>query len=94
MHILEEICDGDRLHYELTRELLHVEKQLRMKARRAGLYKRLEEAFRKHYYTDKDDATEWALRKRDAIAAAHEGEYGQLTLFSDSDPNAPQGSNQ
>jgi DNA sulfur modification protein DndC len=36
MHELEEICAGDRLHYELTRELLSLTHQQRTRARRAG----------------------------------------------------------
>jgi len=53
---LEELCEGDRLHYELTRELLSLTQQQRTTARRAGLYDQLEKAFRRHFYVDREDA--------------------------------------
>ena len=56
MRELEELCTGDRLHYELTRELLSLTQQQRTMARRAGLFDRLEKAFRRHFYDDREDA--------------------------------------
>lgn len=56
MRELEELCAGDRLHYELTRELLSLTQQQRTTARRAGLYDQLEKAFRRHFYDDREDA--------------------------------------
>jgi DNA sulfur modification protein DndC len=56
MRELEELCTGDRLHYELTRELLSLTQQQRTMARRAGLFDRLEKAFRRHFYDDRADA--------------------------------------
>jgi DNA sulfur modification protein DndC len=56
MRELEELCAGDRLHYELTRELLSLTQQQRTTARRAGLYDQLEKAFRRHFYDDRKDA--------------------------------------
>jgi DNA sulfur modification protein DndC len=63
--LLEELCDGDRLHYELTRELLDVERRFRTMTRRSGLFDAMEGAFRRHYFTDEDDAIEFARRRRD-----------------------------
>ena len=73
MQILNEICGGDRLHYELTRELLSVERQLRAHARRAGLFEQLEKSFRRNYYDDANDAIATARRYAGARAAAGEG---------------------
>jgi len=56
MHDLEEICRGDRLHYELTRELLSLTRQQRTSARRSGLFEQLEKSFRKYFYDDREDA--------------------------------------
>ena len=78
MALLHEACGDDRLHYELTRELLSVERQQRSQGRRAGLYDRLDKTFRKHFFRDKADATDYARRRlRDKKAA----EAGQLALF-------------
>jgi DNA sulfur modification protein DndC len=56
MSQLAEICGGDRLHYELSRELLSLTRQQRNAARRAGVFEKLEKAFTKHFYDDKADA--------------------------------------
>jgi DNA sulfur modification protein DndC len=61
--LLRQLCDGSELHYELLRELLDVERRYRTLARRAGLFDRLEKAFRRNFYEDAGDATEFALRK-------------------------------
>jgi DNA sulfur modification protein DndC len=53
---LAAICDGDRLHYELSRELLSLTRQQRNAARRAGLFEKLEKTFSKHFYDDEADA--------------------------------------
>lgn len=74
MLVLREACGGDRLHYEMTRELLSVERQLRAHARRAGLFDQLEKSIRRHYYDDKDDATEMARRHAQAHSAAGQGQ--------------------
>lgn len=53
---LKEICEGDRLHYELSRELLSLTRQQRNSARRAGLFDKFEKTFSKHFYEDEADA--------------------------------------
>lgn len=63
MKELEALCDGDRLHYELTRELLSVERQERSQGRRAKLYEKLEKSFRKHFYENEKDATAYAQKR-------------------------------
>ncbi|MFE5257687.1 DNA phosphorothioation system sulfurtransferase DndC [Streptomyces coelicoflavus] len=64
MEILKEICDGDPLHYDMVRELLSVERKYRTMTRRAGLFQALEEAVKKGYYEDHDDALAFAQRKK------------------------------
>jgi DNA sulfur modification protein DndC len=72
---LQEICKGDRLHYELSRELLSLTRQQRSSARRAGLFEKLEKTFTKHFYDDEADALNRAKtisderqRRRDGLA--------------------------
>lgn len=56
MKELAELCGSDRLHYELTRELLSLTGQQRSLGRRAGLFEQLEKTFKRHFYDDKEDA--------------------------------------
>jgi len=65
MNVLAEICGNDRLHYELTRELLSITRQQRTTSRRAGLHERLEKTFSRHFYDDKQDALSRAQRMAD-----------------------------
>jgi DNA sulfur modification protein DndC len=65
---LKEICEEDRLHYELSRELLSLTRQQRSSARRAGLFEKLEKTFSKHFYEDEEDA----LGRARKIAAERE----------------------
>lgn len=60
MSELKELCGEDRLHYELTRELLSTTRQQQSSARRAGLYQQLEKTFKKHFYDDEADAVDRA----------------------------------
>lgn len=56
MSELKELCGENRLHYELTRELLSTTRQQQSSARRSGLYQQLEKTFKKHFYEDEADA--------------------------------------
>jgi DNA sulfur modification protein DndC len=67
MAILHEICGSDDLHFQLTRELLDVERQHRSMARRAGLFKALEQALRRGFYENAEDAEQRALSRRSAL---------------------------
>lgn len=62
--VLEEACEDDRVHYELTRELLDVERRFRTMTRRAGLFDALEAAFKRGFFEDEDDAIEYARQMR------------------------------
>ncbi|RVU18490.1 DNA phosphorothioation system sulfurtransferase DndC [Methylobacterium oryzihabitans] len=64
IQLLRDLCDDDTLHFELTRELLDVERQHRSMARRAGLFKALEQALRRGSYDDANEAEDLALRRR------------------------------
>lgn len=68
--VLRELCGDDTLHYELTRELLDVERQFRTMTRRSGLFAALESAFRRGYFDDADDAVDFARRRRGGLPAS------------------------
>lgn len=70
MDILKEICGDDRLHFEMTRELLDVERKYRTMARRAGLFDDLESAFKKSFYEGKEEAVKHAGEKSKALEEA------------------------
>lgn len=77
MKLLKEICGEDEIHFELTRELIDVERRFRTLARRAGLYEALESALRRGFYTSAEDAAELARERRalkTEIVAPHENQ--------------------
>ncbi len=78
--LLAEICGEDRLHYELVRGMLDVERRYRLMTRRAGLFDALEKEIKKAFYENEDDAIDRATKRRDAMEAAKEGDY-QLSLI-------------
>jgi DNA sulfur modification protein DndC len=75
MNLLREVCGEDRLHFEMARELLSVERQQRVHARRARLYEMLEKSISRHYYDDSKDAEATARRHANAYQAATEGQH-------------------
>ena len=92
---LSEICDGDRLHYELSRELLSLTRQQRNSARRAGLFEKIEKAFSKHFFDDQQDAVQRArsiAEQRDKIRAQKDRPSGEVRQESAStnDSNSDQ----
>jgi DNA sulfur modification protein DndC len=77
MAVLASLCGEDRLHYELTRELLSVTVQQQASARRAGLYGQLEKSIKRHFYDDRDDALARAKRRADKLNATAGEEGGE-----------------
>ena len=65
MRELQELCGDDRMHYELTRELLSLTLQQRTKSRRAGHFDNIEKAFRRNFYANREDAIERATKIAD-----------------------------
>ncbi|MES3150900.1 DNA phosphorothioation system sulfurtransferase DndC [Sphingomonas faeni] len=78
MALLREICDDD-LHFQLTRELLDVERQHRTMGRRHGLFKALDKAFRRGAHDSAEEAEGRALDRRDILDDAR-AEAGELPL--------------
>lgn len=76
MELLGEICGDNRLHFELVRELLSVERQQRAHVRRSGLFDRLEKSISRHFYDGEADALDMARRYAEARKNAKEGKRG------------------
>ena len=72
MDLLRRACDGDEIHFQLTRELLDVERRHRSMGRRAGLFQALEKALRRGFYEDAEDGLARALGRRDGLGSAEE----------------------
>lgn len=66
--LLRELTGGDRLHFEMVRELLDIEQRHKLRARRAGLFDELEKALRRGFYDDEADATSRALNRRKRLS--------------------------
>ena len=64
MEILKSLCADDQLHFELVRELLAVEQGYRTMARRANLFDRLEQALRRGFYQNYEDAVDRAAQRK------------------------------
>jgi DNA sulfur modification protein DndC len=66
------------LQYEMLRELLHVEQRYRTAARRSGLYEAIEDAIRRSFYDDEEDAIARARRRHEALHPDSAGEAAVL----------------
>jgi DNA sulfur modification protein DndC len=89
MDLLREVTGEDQMHFELVRELLEVERSYRTAGRRAKLFPRLEEAFKRGFYTDVEDATQRAVRRRalggfvDGAVAEHGDLHGAAAALAE-----------
>jgi len=63
LNLLKDCCGNNDLAYELTRNLLDVERSYRAKGTRRGLFIDLEKEIKRCFYEDQQDATGWARRK-------------------------------
>ncbi|HVT92600.1 MAG TPA: DNA phosphorothioation system sulfurtransferase DndC [Bryobacteraceae bacterium] len=72
--LLRATCGDDKLHFQLTRELLSVVRQNDSSHRRAGHYDRLEKAFVRHFFKDAEDAADYARRRKQVRDQAENGE--------------------
>jgi len=89
MNLLREVCGDDRLHFEMAHELLSVERQQRVHARRAGIYEKLEKSISRHYYDGRQDAVETARRHAKAREAATVGQQNSALPESSLEPELP-----
>lgn len=70
MEILAEHCEGNEFLYELTRELLSIEKRYKSVLRRSGLFDQIDRAFYRHFYEDQNDAIARAQERQSALHEA------------------------
>ena len=80
IELLRELCGDDLLHFQLTRELLDLERQHRSMARRSGLFKALEQSLRRGSYDSAEEAAETAFRRRDLLDDLRDEEETELSL--------------
>ena len=60
MELLQEICNGSRLEYEMAREILATEERNRSSLRRSAIFKQLQKAIERGFYDNEEDAVERA----------------------------------
>jgi len=74
--LLKDICqqegDTEKIHFQLIRELLHLEQQHQKMARRAGLHEALEGALERNAFETAAEAEEFALRRYLALSKSRE----------------------
>ncbi len=87
MEILRDLCGDDELHFQLTRELLSIEKRHKSMLRRAGLFDALEQAFHRGFYDDEEDAVSRARERRDALDRAQERLFGETSPMVQGTPD-------
>ncbi|MDQ4408680.1 MULTISPECIES: hypothetical protein [unclassified Rhizobium] len=87
MEILRQICGEDELHFQLTRELLDIERQHRTMARRSGLFRALEQSLRRGSYDSAEEAEQTALRRRDIMDDLYDGD--EIVEDEDEDQGSP-----
>ena len=89
MSLLRNLCGDDELHYQLTRELLSIERQHKSMLRRAGLFDALEQAFYRNFYDNQEDAVDRARQHRDALDMAREQVFDGASPMIHEMPNPP-----
>jgi len=98
MALLKEICidmgDEENIHYELARELLHLEQQHRTMARRAGLYDTIDKALERGAFNNSAEAEEFAVKRDKALKSIRDDGVAdapaaslEFTLEADTDVN-------
>lgn len=64
--------EGNRLHFEMIRELLSLELKHRHMSKRAGLNAALEKTIKKHFFENQADGFDRAIKQRDAMSQVYE----------------------
>jgi len=87
MALLRDLCGDDELHFQITRELLSIEKRHKSMLRRAGLFEALEQAFRRGFYDGEEDAVSRARQRRDALDVAQERVFDETSSMVQEAPD-------
>lgn len=89
--LLKEICDDDALHFQLVRDLLDIEQRHRAMTKRAGLFNSLQDALRRGFYTDAEDAVarinQQKQTRADLVDQLPLDEYIREAVPAEGDPN-------
>lgn len=64
--VLRDVCGDDLLHFQLVRELLSIERKHRVMVKRAGIFREIEEAIRRGFFENEEDAFAHAVSRRRA----------------------------
>jgi DNA sulfur modification protein DndC len=67
IQILRDLCGTDKLHFEMVRELIDIERRYRTMARRVGLFDEIEDAFKRSFYSSPEEALQTAGTKADEL---------------------------
>ncbi len=65
--VLRDVCGDDRLHFQLVRQLLSIERKHRTMVKRPGIFREIEEALRRGAYDSEGDALRHAVARRNAL---------------------------
>jgi DNA sulfur modification protein DndC len=83
VRLLRDLCGDQPLHFEMTRELLDLERQHRTMLRRAGLLQALDDAISKSFFENEEDATAHARsrlgsegRSQDELTSRSQQSFG------------------
>ena len=71
--ILQELCDGDEVLFQLQADLLDVERQYRGMSRRAGVYDALMKRFKAGQFKNEEEALEIKRSEKERLEAAENG---------------------
>lgn len=80
MRELAEVCGEDRMHYELTRELLSLTLQQRRTGRRSKLNEKIEKALSRNFYDNREDALARAQRMANERKQREDERDGRIPL--------------
>ena len=59
---LKDACDGDLSRYEMIRDLIGAENNVRHSARRAGLMEEIDSIMKKHLFGSREEAKDFYLQ--------------------------------
>ena len=74
LEVLKDICisneDVEQIHYQMLREMLHIEQGYRGASRRVGIYEQLERTLKQHAFLNREDALEFKISERIGLLAS------------------------
>lgn len=80
LQLLRKLCGQNQNQYEMVRELLAVECRHKTQLRRSGVFKSLQNAIERNFYSDEADAIEHARERQQMISTATEKQ--ETAVFS------------